>query len=520
MPRMLLLIGVLLGGTAHGQQAIDVDEPPIRIGSKTFTESIILGEILTQLVRDAGYPAEHVRDLGGTGVLWNALRGGEIDLYVEYTGTLTQELLAGQQVQTLAEIRAAIAGDGIRISDALGFNNTYAIGTTRAIAAANGLGSLSDLRDRPQLKLGFSSEFMERGDGWPALRAHYELPQTDVNGMDQRLAYQALLSGAIQVMDFYATDAEIKKYDLVVLRDDRAFFPRYDGVVAYRDDLAERAPEVVFVIDRLAGTIDDDTMVALNARAIVDGLGEAEVAAEWVRAEYGITTTVRATTPTRRVIRTTAEHLWLVLVSLVSAVVVALPLGVWAAKDDRMAQPILGAVGILQTIPSLALLVLLMWPLSWLSSTLPWLATQFGVRGIGEAPAIVALFLYSLLPIVRNTHAGLVAIPSGMRESALALGLPAATRLWRIELPLASRTILAGIKTAAVINVGFATLGALIGAGGYGQPILTGIRRNDFGLILEGAVPAASLALLAQGLFEIAERGIVPRGLRLKRVTQ
>ena len=158
---------------------------------------------------------------------------------------------------------------------------------------------------------------------------------------------------------------------------------------------------------------------------------------------------------------------------------------------------ILGTVGVIQTLPALALLVFMI-PL----------------LGIGGPPAVVALFLYSLLPIVRNTHAGLAGIDEPLRRSALALGLSPAARLRHIELPLAAPVILAGIKTSAVINIGTATLGALIGAGGYGQPILTGIRLDDVGLILEGAVPAALLALAVQGGFELAERRLIPRGLR------
>ena len=131
-------------------------------------------------------------------------------------------------------------------------------------------------------------------------------------------------------------------------------------------------------------------------------------------------------------------------------------------------------------------------------------------------PQLSALFLYSLLPIVRNTYTGLRDIPPPVRESAEALGLPPGARLRLVELPMASREILAGIKTSAVINVGTATLGALIGAGGYGQPILTGIRLDDVGLILQGAIPAALLALLVQGVFDLAELVVVPKGLRLK----
>jgi len=195
----------------------------------------------------------------------------------------------------------------------------------------------------------------------------------------------------------------------------------------------------------------------------------------------------------------TEEHLSLVLVSLAAAVVISIPLGILAAKRRRLGQIILAVTGTIQTIPSLALLVFMI-----------------PVLGIGPRPAIAALFLYSLLPIVRNTYAGLTGIAADVRESAEALGLPSVARLRLIELPLASPTILAGIKTSAVINVGTATLGALIGAGGYGQPILTGIRLANVGLILEGAVPAALMALGAQAAFELLEPALVPRGLRLR----
>jgi osmoprotectant transport system permease protein len=187
----------------------------------------------------------------------------------------------------------------------------------------------------------------------------------------------------------------------------------------------------------------------------------------------------------------------LVAAALLAAIAVAIPLGVLAARWRGVGRAVLGVVGVVQTIPSLALLVFMI-----------------PVLGIGAAPAIAALFLYGLLPIVRNTHAGLTGIAPELRESALALGLPSWARLRLVELPLAAPAILAGVKTSAVITVGTATLGALIGAGGYGQPILTGIRLASVPLILEGAIPAAALALLAQGAFDLAERAVVPRGLR------
>lgn len=192
--------------------------------------------------------------------------------------------------------------------------------------------------------------------------------------------------------------------------------------------------------------------------------------------------------------RYTAQQLALTGASLAAAVLIGLPLGILCARRPALARLVLGAAGVVQTIPSLALLVFMI-PL----------------LGIGFAPAALALFLYSLLPIIRSTCAGLLGIAPPLLESAAALGLPARARLRLVELPLAARSILAGIKTAAVINIGTATLGALIGAGGYGQPILTGIRLNDVGLILEGAIPAALLALAVQGMFDALERRLLRR---------
>jgi osmoprotectant transport system permease protein len=239
-------------------------------------------------------------------------------------------------------------------------------------------------------------------------------------------------------------------------------------------------------------------MAGLNARVKIDGETEAAVAAAFVGETLGIQAEVREIGWAERLWRTTLDHLALVAVSLGAALVIALPLGVLAARRPRLGQVLLATAGVLQTIPSLAMFVFMI-PL----------------LGIGAPPAIAALFLYSLLPIIRNTHAGLADIPADLLESADAIGLEPRARLRLIELPLAGRAILAGVKTSAVINIGTATLGALIGAGGYGQPILTGIRLDDVGLILQGAVPAALLALVIQGAFEQVERFVVPKGLRI-----
>ena len=473
-------------------------EESIVVGSKKFTENVILGEIVTLLARDQGLQASHRRELGGTRVLWSALWSGEIDIYPEYTGTIIEEILHTLNLPENTLLDSVLSGYGIAQTPPLGFNNTYAIGMRRDVAEDLGIRTISDLRRYPDLKIGFTNEFLDRKDGWPGLRRHYNLPQQDVRGLDHDLAYRGLVSGAVQIVDMYSTDAEIAQYDLIKLDDDTGYFPVYDAVLLYRLDLGGRAPKFVEQLRLLAGKITEDDMIAMNARAKIHRVPETQIAADFLSKQMGRTINSTVAGFWSRLIHTTRDHITLVLVSLTAAILFAVPLGIVAAKCERIGRMILGIAGVIQTIPSLALLVFMI-PL----------------LGIGGPPAVVALFLYSLLPIVRNTYSGLQDIPSSIRESAVALGLPAGTRLRRIELPLASRSILAGIKTSAVINVGTATLGALIGAGGYGQPILTGIRLDDTALILEGAVPAALLALLVQGIFDWSDRLLVPRGLRL-----
>jgi osmoprotectant transport system permease protein len=487
--RLLLASIALLVALAFSARA---EEPAsLSIGSKNFTESVILGEIGAGLAREAGIDVQHRRQLGGTRILWRAIENGQIDVYAEYTGTLAQELLQMPGADAAA-LRAGLAARGLAMSEPLGFNNTYALGMSSEQAERLGIHSISDLRAHPDLRVGLSNEFMQRADGWPGLHEAYALPQT-ATGLDHDLAYRGLADGAIDVTDLYQTDAEIAYYKLRVLADDRNYFPSYEAVFVYRLDLLERAPAWVIALRGIAGQIDAGTMQSLNARVKLDHESEAAVAADWLGVEAP-----QSAGRAARIWKRTREHLALVGISLGLALLVALPLGVLAAGRPRLGQVVLTLTGLLQTLPSLAVFVFMI-PL----------------LGIGARPAIAALFLYSLLPIVRNTHAGLTGIARELRETAAAIGLPSRTRLWRIELPLALRTMLAGIKTAAVINVGTATLGALIGAGGYGQPILAGIRLDDVNLILEGAIPAALLALVVQGLFELIERRLTPRGLRL-----
>ena len=473
--RALLGVAVLALACAHA-----VADVP-KIGSKRFTESYILGEILA---RAAG--GEHRPGLGNTAILYEALRGGAIDAYPEYTGTIAREILKTEESLDLAQLNRRLQPLGLAVSVPLGFSNSYALGTRLTLR------TISDLAKRPEARVGLSHEFLGRRDGWPGLKQAYGLPQSP-RGLDHGLAYEALAAGEIDVIDLYSTDAKIERYRITVLEDDRRYFPSYEAVLLYRADVPDRFPDAFAAWKKLEGKISNPAMVRLNARAEIDKVPFAQVAAEFLGGETG---------NSRRSLwsavfapdfgRLLAQHLTLVFASLAAAILVGVPLGMVAARRRWLEQPVLVATGLIQTVPSLALLAFLI-PLT---------------GSIGVWPALIALFLYALLPITRNAHAGLVQVPRGLVQSGTALGLTPRQILRYVKLPLALPTIMAGIKTSAVINVGTATIAAFIGAGGFGERIAQGLALNDHAVLLAGALPAAALALAVHGLFEALERSL------------
>ena len=466
------------------------------IGSKKFTESYVLGEIAKRTLTDAGIPTEHRQGMGGTIILWEALRGGQIDAYPEYTGTIATEILKSDPNVSLDQIRNSVEKLGVSMTAPLGFNNTYALVMRRNEAQRLGIRTISDLQKYPELKFGLTHEFLERKDGWRPLRERYGLPQQNIIGIDHALGYSALGSSSIDVKDAYSTDAKIGENDLVVLEDDLQFFPKYEAVFLFR---SSTRPDAIAALRRLEGTLDEQRMIRFNAEA-ERTKNYARAANLYFERSAHSPNTVDDSFP-RKLTRWTLRHLQLAGFSLLLSVIVGIPLGIVASRGGAVGQVILGFAGVVQTIPSLALLALLV-PLPFF--------------GISVRTAVAALFLYGLLPIVRNTATGLQDIPRSLRESAVALGLSPIARLWKIYLPIASRSILSGIKTSAVINIGTATLAALIGAGGLGEPIISGLNLNDHVTILEGAIPAAVLALLVQWCFDLFDRLLIPKGLRLQ----
>ena len=483
-----------LASAASSVAKADVSADALHIGSKRFTESYILGEVLTQTAAPFA-KAEHLQGLGNTAIVLAALQAGRIDVYPEYLGTIDLEILKHQQPAPLDQIRRELAQMGLGVAVPLGFNNTYALAMR---GGPDALRSLSELAARPALRIGLSHEFIGRADGWPGLASRYGLPQGP-QGLDHGIAYEALMQSQVDVIDIYSTDAKIRQYGLRVLDDDRSYFPRYDAMLLYRLDVAQRFPAAWKAITQLEGRISTVDMIAMNAAVEIDGGSFAHVARDWLASHRPDAAAVAPATARDSLLEKifdknlwllTRQHITLVLLAVVMACLAGVPLGVLAASFPRLRQAVLGLTGILQTVPSLALLALLI-PL---------------LGRIGTAPALIALVVYALLPIVRNTCTGLLQVPAGLRLAAQALGLRPWQRLIYVELPLALPVILAGVKTAAVMSVGTATIAAFIGAGGYGERITIGLALNDNDMLLAGAIPAALLALLTQALFELLER--------------
>src|SRR4030095_16562083 len=379
------------------------------------------------------------------------------DMYPEYTGTISEAILklpGKVDDKTLNQLLQE--KENLEISETFGFNNTYAFAVKRKTAEKFGLKKMSDLTGKNDLKLALSYEFLKRKDGWESVASAYGLPQKPV-GIEHGLAYQALDEGKIDLTDVYSTDGEIPRYDLVILEDDKNFFPKYYGVPFFRKDLD---PKVKTIIAKLSHTLNDSLMQSLNAQVIYEKKSFYEVAHLFLKSKGLIKEEIKLqqVTAADEITAKTLTHLKITFIALGIAMLIAIPLGILLYVFSSVSKPVLYFTGLLQTIPSIALL-----------------AFMIPLFGIGAFPAIVALVLYALLPILRNTAIGLFSVDPLLKKVAKGMGLNTLQRLRYVELPLAVPTIIAGIKTAAVINIGTATLAAFIGAGGLGEFIVTGL---------------------------------------------
>jgi osmoprotectant transport system permease protein len=526
--RLVLLISV----TAFGR-SINAQSKPAHSGSgaqrvvvasKPFGESYLLCEMFSQLLESRGFSVDRRAGLGATEIAFGALRANAIDVYPEYTGTgliailhdsLPDSVAANPRKVFAHVTRRFVNLYHVRWLPPLGFQNTYAIAVTRQTAARYHLRTLSDLaRESQLLTAGFTADFIGRSDGLVGLARVYGIHPRAVRPLAPAVKYQALASGAVDVIDGYSTDGLLSKYDLVTLADDRHFFPPYEAAALVSGQLEQRSPEAIAVLTLLSGQLDEQTMRVLNRRVEVDGEDVRRVAGDELAAlgligsAQGERTTFEQTRSgfarymwDRRatLAALTGRHLLLVGLALLAAVVVALPLGLALERTRPLAEPVIGALGVLQTIPSIALL-----------------AFMIPLLGVGVGPALMALWLYALYPIARGTYTGVRDADPEAVSAAEALGTTPVQRLMWVRLPLAAPVIMAGIRTAAVITVGAATLAAFIGAGGLGEPIVAGLALADTRMILSGALPAAALALAVDGVLGLVERLVAPAHRRTR----
>lgn len=518
-----ILLAVLAASSLHAQTA---PTRPVVIASKPFGESYILAEMFAQVLESRGIPVTRRFGFGATEVAFGALRSGDIDVYPEYTGTGLIAILRDSLPDSVARNPLRVYEHVSREFDRrwrmrwlppLGFENTYAIAVRKETAARYKLRTLTDLaRAGMNLNAGLTADFIGRPDGLAGLRKAYHLNFKSVRSLSPALKYQALAEGGVDVVDGYSTDGLLAKYDLVVLEDDKRFFPPYQAAALTGSRLASSNPQAIAALSLLSGKLDERTMRSLNQRVEVNredaaSVAKSELSALGIAGRTDVARSTSASTASAGFVRyfldhrssiadQTARHLFLSAIALVAAIILGVPLGLALERSRRAAEGTLTLLGVVETIPSIALL-----------------AFMLPLFGVGVFPALVALWLYALYPIVRATYTGVREADPDAVEAAEALGTTPAQRLFWIRLPLATPVIMSGVRTAAVIIVGAATLAAFIGAGGLGEPIVQGLALADTRLVLTGAIPAAILAVLVDRILAIGEHLLRPPHLRTKR---
>lgn len=509
---LLLLLTVQLGSA----------QDKVVIGSKTFAESRVLAELMAQMLEaHSKLDVERQYGLNGTMVCFEAIDSGQLDVYPEYTGTGVITILKRtgdfrDPLQTyLVAQRGFLKEYSLVWLSPFGFNNTYVMAVREPYALEHGLEKVSDLaKVQNEIRPGVSHEFLSRPDGFPGLSKAYGIDFPKASGIEHGLAYQAIANGKIDLIDGFSTDGELLRYKLKGLVDDKQFFPPYQAAPVVRQDLLDAHPEVADILNRLAFQVDEATMQRLNYQVQEEKIPIPEVVSSFLL-DKGLIDEAQVVEGDgelksqsflqfmmgrwSKTLELTRQHIFLAMTSLLLAIAFGVPVGILITRYAPLSQPVLGLAGVIQTIPSIALLAFMI-PVPGF--------------GLGARSAIAALFLYALLPIIRNTYTGIQEVDQGLLEAARGMGLSDRQLLTIVELPLATNTIMAGVRTSAVINVGVATLAAFIGAGGLGDPIVTGLQLNDTPLILAGAIPAALLAIVVDQLLGLVEKVLSPKGLK------
>ncbi len=495
---------------------------PLVVASKKFPENALLAEALAQLLEQRGLSVERKLNMGNTALVFENLKHGNVDVYPEYSGTAQQFLSASHEIEqrTPAAVRRFVEAELRRRHELfwgppLGFNNTYAIAVRAKLAQQHQLETISDLAafsHQGGLRFVFTHEFLARQDGWKPLAKRYDL-KAEPRAVEHGIAYELLATSQADAMEVYSTEGLIAVNDVVLLQDDLRHFPPYDAAYVYGSAVGTNA-DALMAINSLAGRLTDERMRQLNHLVEVEGRSIPLVANQLLSEERLLAksamTQPAATgkagfwrlleTQPDLLLSRIRQHLWLTLLALMASACVGIPLGYGATRKRWLGFVSLSGANIVQTVPSLALLVFMI-PVATLLSRL-----TSGLADAMELAALGSLFLYGVLPIIRNTKDGLQAVDPAITDAATGLGMDRAQIARQVLLPLAAPFIIAGLRTSVVIGTGAATLAAFIGAGGLGEAIISGLAVQNYAEVLTGAVPAALLAIAFDAGFALLQR--------------
>ena len=494
------------------------NSPPLVIGSKTFTENILLGELLAVLLEEKyQQKVERKLNIGGTKLVFDALNSKQIDVYPDYTGTgytMILKLSGETRAEKIYQIvkQNFLKKFQIHWSPPLGFNNTYTLALQKDDARFKSVNQISELKGKEQnLSLAVGHEFMEREDGYDSFTRMYQLnfPKNKIHTMNPALMYSALKNKKADLIMAYSTNGKIKSYNLKTLEDDKNFFPPYHAAYLTRLGVLKQFPSLKKAFQELKGNINEKEMTNLNYQMEQRKDKPALLAKNFLIKKNILNKKIVQFKKQNLIgyyfskrdyfFKIFIEHLVLTFSALFLSLFLSIPIGILSARKKSLEKIVFPIVNTFQTIPGLALLGLL----------IPFL-------GIGYAPAILTLFIYSLLPLIRNTYEGIKGVDRDCIEVSIGMGLTPWQVLKKVEIPMALPVIIAGVRTSTVIVVGTATLAALVGAGGLGDPIFRGIATVNSKLIFLGAVPAALLAIVLDKALSLTEKILVSKGLRLR----
>lgn len=480
----------------------------IRVASRDFPESILLAEILSSAIEKySDYEVDRKFNLGGVKICFSAIENNELDIYQDYSGSLINNILGrkSKDEYILDFLKTKIYLDyGLKLSDELGFNNNFVLVANKSWAEKHKLKNISDLalklKNDPEFnpRVAFRADFIHRSDGYKSIKETYGIDFENLNVMEYNIAYANLKSNRLDLIDSFSTDPRLMDKDLVLISDDRSAFLKYDALYVYRSEILETYPELIKIFSKLESSLSDKTILDLNLQ-IASGKSYQEVANSFLdKIDLNSKPLKLSSRPIPKSLlkeniemftKAFYEHLLLSYGSFFLAAVFGIIIGVLISYDLKISKFVLALISSLQTIPSLALLALLI-----------------PVFGLGYKSALGALLVYALLPIIQNTFSGINSISSEYILLARSLALTEFQILKDIKLPMARNFILAGLKTSVVICIGTATLATFVGAGGLGDIIKAGIDLNSNYLIILGSAPAALLALFSSFVFSKLER--------------